>query len=188
MLSAHTLGKRYGDRWIFRGVSFELELGQCLVVSGNNGSGKSTLVKCLTGLILPSEGTVSSIRSIGYAAIELQPYANLTAREHLELFSKMKGCAPAVTSLLEKVGLQEATDVAAGQMSTGMKARLKLALALQGEPETLILDEPGASLDEGGRELLDQICIEQKQRGTLIIATNDPLEKRWGTHEIAMDA
>ncbi|MEQ1934697.1 MAG: ABC transporter ATP-binding protein [Fimbriimonadaceae bacterium] len=188
MLAAQALGKRYGDRWIFRGVSFELEPGQCLIISGNNGSGKSTLVRCLAGLILVSEGSVSNTQSFGYAAIELQPYSTLTAREHLELFAQMKGCLAEVSELLNQVGLGNATEVPAGQMSTGMKARLKLALALQGEPAVLILDEPGASLDEGGRDLLDQICNEQKRRGALIVATNDPLEKRWGTHEISMDA
>ncbi len=186
MLAAQALGKRYGDRWIFRGVSFELEVGQCLVISGNNGSGKSTLVRCLAGLILPSEGAVSGYETMGYAAIELQPYGNLTAREHLELFGKMKGCEPDVEKKLETVGLSEAADVPAGQMSTGMKARLKLALALQSDPKVLILDEPGASLDEGGRDLLDQICLNQRKTGALVVATNDPLEKRWGTHEICM--
>lgn len=67
-----------------------------------------------------------------------------------------------------------------------MKSRLKLALAIQPEPEILMLDEPGAALDESGKDLVAGICAEQISRGALIIATNDPDEKRFGTHELEL--
>ncbi len=69
-------------------------------------------------------------------------------------------------------------------MSSGMRARLKLALAIQAEPAILILDEPGASLDEEGRSLVRKIVDEQRQRGAVVVATNDPDERRLGNLEL----
>src|SRR5256885_3232939 len=58
MLEASGLGKRYGSRWIFRGISFQLKKGDRLAILGSNGTGKSTLLRCLAGLLMPNEGKV----------------------------------------------------------------------------------------------------------------------------------
>jgi len=71
-------------------------------------------------------------------------------------------------------------------MSTGMKARLKLALAIQANPLLLLLDEPSAGLDEHGRALVESIAREQTQRGCLVLATNDPAERRLATLELEL--
>lgn len=191
MLSAANLGKRFGKRWIFRNVSFEAARGEALVVVGHNGVGKSTLLKCLVGLMSPSEGRVGLPESdarpdVGYASVEQSLYSHLTAREHLGLFARMRGCPPRQDELADKVGLRDAMDRFVGEFSTGMKGRLRIALAIQPEPALLVLDEPGAGLDEAGRDVVQAVCEEQRARGVLVVATNDPLERRFGDLELEL--
>lgn len=186
------LGKRYGRRWLFRDLSFAVEQGQRLAILGHNGSGKSTLLRLLAGLLTPSEGKVvppegDSRLTLGYAALEMALYAPLTVDEHLRLSAELRGCEARADALLESVGLAYARALPAGQLSTGMKARLKLAMAIQPRPSVLLLDEPGAALDEEGRALVTRIADEQTARGSLIVATNDPQERRLATHELALD-
>jgi ABC-type multidrug transport system ATPase subunit len=68
-----------------------------------------------------------------------------------------------------------------------MKSRLRLCLAIQARPLVLLLDEPGAAMDEKGRALLDVIVEEQTQRGAIVYATNDPAERRLATLELALE-
>lgn len=191
VISCEGLGKRFSKQWVFRRVSLTVETGRCLLLTGPNGSGKSTLLKLLAGLEPPSEGSVrrefDTRTGMGFSATDLRLYPNLTAGEHLKFASTMRGIA-AEHGLLERVGLSEATAKPVGAFSTGMRARLKLALALMGEPQALLLDEPGAGLDESGRALLDQVVGEQLRRGMVVVATNDPAERRLGDFELVLGA
>jgi ABC-type multidrug transport system ATPase subunit len=191
LLGCKALGKRFGQRWIFRSIEFSLGVGQVMVVTGANGSGKSTLLQIVAGLQEPSAGEVTRPRkdwrtSLSYAAIDQAVYPSLTAREHLELAARLRGCAPRVHELLDRVGLPYAADYLASHLSTGMRGRLKLALAIQPNPAALLLDEPGAGLDEQGRELVSSILEEQRARGTAIITTNDPSERRLADLELKL--
>ena len=181
MLAVRNLGKKYARRWLFRNVEIDLEVGDCLTVIGPNGSGKSTFLKCLVGLVDPTVGTVSWNAEYGYSALDLAVYPALTAREHLELAGQLRGIPANVTPLLERVGLSYAANQLAGEFSTGMAHRLKLAMALQGEPKCLLLDEPGAGLDQNGRDLIAGIIEERLSSGSVVLATNDPLEYEFGT-------
>ena len=88
---------------------------------------------------------------------------------------------------MDRVGLAHAARLRASQLSTGMKSRLKLALAVQAEPLVLLLDEPGAALDEAGKALLDSVVREQASRGVVVFATNDPSERRLASLELALE-
>lgn len=185
MVRAENVGKRYGPRWLFRHLEFDLSPGDCLVITGANGAGKSSLLKCLAGLAPLSEGKVSRSR-LGYVSLDLQLYPWLTAREHLEFIADMNEC-PANEDLLNRVGLPEAArGQYAGKFSTGMRARLRLAMALLPKPDVLLLDEPGASLDEAGRQLIATVVADQQTRGVVILATNDPLEEGFATHGLCL--
>ncbi len=191
LLWANQLGKRFGSAWIFRGIEFQLKRGDGLMIVGRNGAGKTTLLKVLAGLATPEEGKVHFSGpeprcDLAMAALDQSLYPMLSIREHLELFGKLRGCPPRTDELLGRIGLEFAADRYASRLSTGMKNRLKLALAIQPKPDVLLLDEPGAALDEAGKELVAGICGEQKVRGALIVATNDPGEKRFGTHELEL--
>ena len=174
-------------------MTFDLEKGDRLAILGHNGSGKSTLLRLLAGLLSPSEGKVAPPEgdprtALGYAALEMALYASLTVEEHLRLAARLRGCDPRADELLESVNLAYARSLPAGQLSTGMKARLKLAMAVQPRPAVLLLDEPGAALDEEGKEIVRKLADEQTQRGALVVATNDPQERRLATHELVLDA
>ncbi len=190
MLQARGLGKRYGGRWVFRGVEFDLAEGQAICVLGPNGSGKSTLLKVLAGLVSPTEGEVTPLDrcALGYAALDLALYPHLTAREHLELAATLRGLPAGAPNLLDEVGLGPSADRLVGQFSSGMRARLKLALAVQASPPVLLLDEPTVALDEAGRTLVDRVVESQLARGALVLATNDPLDRRYATHELVLAA
>lgn len=165
-----------------RGISLEIGPGERVAVVGPNGSGKSTLVKILAGLVAPSVGQVWRPEKVGYMALDLALYPSLSAREHLEWAGASRGCPDRATELIELVGLQEPGERPVGAYSSGMKARLKLALAIQHHPEVLLLDEPTAPLDETGRGLVRQVV--QRFEGAVVIATNDPEERSWAGREI----
>jgi ABC-type multidrug transport system ATPase subunit len=145
-------------------------------------------MKVLAGIEPPTEGHVTAFdrrSKMGYAATDLRLYPSLSAAEHLDLASTLKG-VPFEPLLLQRVGLGSVGTGGVVTFSTGMRARLKLALALVGEPELLLLDEPGAGLDEEGRLLLEEVVEEQESRGCVVLATNDPSERRFGDYELAL--
>lgn len=185
------LGKKYGNRWIFRGLGFSLEQGDCLIVTGHNGVGKSTLLKVLSGLERPSDGTIDlnldDYRTeLSYCALDQSTFANLTVTEHLRLAADIRGIDPDNASLIKETGLEEHKDVQAQHLSSGLRSRLKIALAIQSEPKLLLWDEPGVALDGAGKALIQRVTEDQKRRGILVIATNDPDERRFGTHALEL--
>lgn len=191
LLGARKLGKRYGSRWILRDIDLSLGPGDRLAILGQNGSGKSTLLRLLAGLLSPSAGDVSvdgdRRLTMGYSALEQSLYPHLSVAEHLRLAADLRGCEAREAELLDRVGLAKAARVMASELSTGMKARLKLAMAIQARPAILLLDEPGASLDEVGRALIETVAEEQTSRGCLVFATNDPRERRMANLELRLE-
>lgn len=178
---------------MLRHVGFEVDPGQVLVVRGKNGSGKSTLLRLLAGLLSPNEGLVERPRGelrrvLGYSGLDLAVYPSMSCEEHLEFAARMRGLAFAgAETLLMRVGLGEAVTKMGAQLSTGMRARLKLAMAIQAEPLVLILDEPTASLDDDGRALIADVLAEQRTRGVAVVATNDVTDVALGSHELVLD-
>ena len=183
MLRGENLGKRFTDRWIFRGITFELCEGQVLTVVGPNGCGKSTLLGIVAGLIPTTEGALTmGSGGFGYASLAGELYADLTVGEHLELTADLRCCDPRTDELLTLVDLAAAKGSAARTLSSGMRARLKLAIAVQERPGLLILDEPGAGLDRQGAAVLASVIESQRLRGAVLLATNDPEEMKLATH------
>ncbi|MBI3909946.1 MAG: heme ABC exporter ATP-binding protein CcmA [Armatimonadetes bacterium] len=194
-LRLENVGKWYGRRRVFDGVSLELAHGECLVVTGPNGSGKSTLITVLAGLQRPTTGVIRLCEKgaalpreawrhvVGWVAPDLTLYPELSARENLDFFARVLG-RPADAArrdrLLARVGLAGRENDLVRAYSTGMRVRLKYAFALLNEPRLLLLDEPTATLDADGMALVDEIIAEQRCRGLLVLATNDPREIRHG--------
>ena len=188
-MQAHGLGRRFGVRWIFRNIEFEVAEDDVLCILGSNGSGKSTLLRVLAGLMSPTEGSVDpkpcdSRDVLGYAALDLSLYSHLTAHEHLQLSARLRRLDDPRLELLDTVGLKNIDNKPTGQFSSGMRARLKLALAIQHRPRILLLDEPTASLDDAGREIVSSVVREHE--GAVVIATNDPYDRRLATHELTL--
>lgn len=178
MIKVQDLGKKYPSMWVFQSISFEATQGEIVSIVGPNGSGKSTLLKIIAGLTSPTKGKVLRPKgelnlTIGYYGLDVQLYSNLSAAEHLRYAAKLRGVPSKEELLLERVGLSSSADICTESFSTGMKVRLKLALAIQAKPKLLLLDEPEVSLDAAGRALLVNIVEEQRKHGVILWATND---------------
>jgi heme exporter protein A len=188
MLAVEGVAKRYGHRRVLTDIAFSLTTGDSLAIVGPNGCGKTTLLRLVAGLTPPSRGTItftsdgrrldrSAIRHrLSYIGPELTLYDPLTAGENLAFFAAMRGIAlsPAkLTDILDRVGLIGRGDDLYREYSSGMKQRLKYAVALLNDPVFLLLDEPTANLDAEGKEIVASIIARQKEIGILLVATNE---------------
>jgi heme exporter protein A len=186
-LNVSGLGKRFGARLVLQDVSFSAAPGEIVGVAGPNGSGKSTLLHILCGLLRPTRGRVeysaggpltpNQARSrIGFCGPSLQLYDDLSASENLAFFARWRGIPAAVDELLARVGLDPSRKDPLRAYSSGMRQRVKLAWALMHGPSVLLLDEPGANLDDAGRALVAAIVAAHARRGLAVVASNDPDE------------
>ena len=181
MLLAHNLGKRYGARTVFRGVGFTVTPGAVAAVVGSNGAGKSTLLKVVAGLTTPSAGSVgwgdAGLKGqCGLSAPDAPLYRELTALENLEFFAGARPAAWSTVGLLDHLDqfqLRARANDLAGDLSSGLRARLQLAVAVLHAPPVLLLDEPSANLDEAGRAIFRDVLQAQRARGVTLVATND---------------
>lgn len=186
MLRATDLGKRFGARAVFRGLSFAVESGAVVAAVGNNGAGKSTLLKIVAGLLRPTIGRVSwcdksdSLLNVcGLAAPDAPLYRELSCLENLEFVARVRGLSRGRNALeahLESFALRARRDDPAGDLSSGLRMRLQLAVAVLHAPPVLLLDEAAANLDAAGRDILKRVLDEQRLRGLAIVATNDARE------------
>lgn len=123
---------------------------------------------------------------IGYTGPLINPYGELTAIENLRFAMKKPGAIVHAHTLLETFGLWRRRDQKVAHYSTGMKQRLKLILAAANDPPVLILDEPGAGLDDEGRESLRVFVENAAPDKIIILATNEPTEERLCTGGIRL--
>jgi len=190
-LTADNLGKRFGERKVFSEISFELATGDSLVVTGPNGSGKSTLIMLLLGYLHATRGEVhfreggetlseSSIRlRTSLVSPYLSLYEHLTGEENLTFFATVAGgrvTGKRIDELLALVGLEGRGMDMVGAYSSGMKQRLKYAVALLNEPAFLFLDEPTSNLDEFGKGIVAEIIEEYRRKAIVVVATNEKEE------------
>ena len=183
MLTARRVFKRYESRLVLRDLSFEIALGSCVAVLGPNGAGKSTLLRIVAGLTAPSRGEIhwNKAATRGQCALsapDAPVYRELTCLENLRFFSGGADVA-ALQTHLEIWSLGKRADDLAGELSSGLRARLGLAVAAWFEAPILLLDEPSANLDEGGRELVEKLIEAQRARGVTLLATNDARDLSW---------
>jgi heme exporter protein A len=180
MIVGTDLGKRYGRKRALEGVSFTLESGGFLLVTGPNGSGKTTLLRIVAGLAVPTRGTVAvdvERGELGFVGHEPLLYRELTALENLDLYGRLYRVAERRERsgmLLERFGLWEARADRVATFSRGMTQRLALCRALLHDPTLLVLDEPYTSLDEDGAALLDNELSTLSGERTIMLSTHDP--------------
>jgi len=189
-LTVDQIGHHFGRLLLFRDLSVTLRGGETLAVTGANGAGKSTLLRILAGLLTPRSGTVTltvdgeevadeehPLRS-GLVAPAVGVYEELTARENLRFLARtrrLQGATQRIDAVLDRVGLSDRADDQVGTYSSGMQQRVKYAAALLADPPLLLLDEPSATLDAAGREMVEDIVHEQRERDRLlVVATNRP--------------
>ena len=192
-VTASGVKKVFNRRTIFSGIDFKIAGGQSLAITGKNGTGKSTLVKIIAGVLSPTAGTVAVRFSdhdvhasdlfslVGFVAPYLQLYDEFTGWENLDLARRIRGLDLSdhrLDELLQRMRLTPRKDDRVRTYSSGMKQRLKYAFALLHAPPLLLLDEPTSNLDTDGITIVYEIIEEQKERGIVIVATNDEDDAR----------
>jgi len=158
------LSRSYDDFQALKQVSFEIHKGEVVGLLGRNGAGKTTCLKVLTGLMLPTEGSVFvegnnivtdplSVRPlIGYLPENPALYVDLTVRQYLQFIARLRGVAEAdfdseFTDVTSQTGLSNARHSLIRHLSLGYRKRVGIAQTLMGRPPLLIFDEPVSGLD-----------------------------------------
>ncbi len=176
----HNVYQQYGKMAVLDNISLTLGEGEVLGLFGHNGAGKTTTVRLILGLLQATSGDVRVLggtpgdsdirRQIGFLPENVTFYPQLTGRETLLHFARLKGAAvQQVDDLLEQVGLTAAGSKRVKTYSKGMRQRLGLAQAILGRPRLLLLDEPTVGLDPIATQELYQLIGRLRDDGTSIV-------------------
>ena len=188
------VARRFGHRWALRGVSLRADVGESIMLLGHNGSGKTTLLRILSTAIRPTRGRGAVFGHdlasnpdaarplIAYMGHDAGLYGDLSAAENLRFAERMRRPHDAaatregrIAAILERVGLARHAGERTRGFSAGMKRRVALARVLLAEPRLLLLDEPYASFDTAGIELVNEIVrATSAAGGCVVVATHDP--------------
>lgn len=194
VLETRSITKRYKSKTALDGVSISLHQGGIYALIGNNGAGKSTLMRIISGLCPKYSGELSLWGESEKKGLSMQrrrlgvlieapacyPELNIDRNLYAQGFLRKSLSDADITELRELVGLPLSTvgNPKAKQLSTGQKQRLGIAMALAGEPELLILDEPINGLDpEGVREIRELLLALNRDRGVTILLSSHILSE-----------
>lgn len=198
-ISLQQVGKRYRFEWIFKNIDYHIQSGECHAILGMNGSGKSTLMKILSGHLTPSKGQVSFEQNgevihnnkiyshISYAAPYIELIEELTLKEAIKFHQKFKPFIQDVTNndILEIIALpKSANHKEIRFFSSGMKQRVKLALAMLGSSTLILLDEPTTNLDTQGMDWYLQLVKEHLNGRTIVVASNEERDYTFCNHSL----
>ncbi|MGZ4055997.1 MAG: ABC transporter ATP-binding protein [Bacteroidia bacterium] len=194
IISLNNIGKRYNYEWIFRKVEYEFTNENNYVILGSNGSGKSTLLQVIAGNLISSEGRiqyqVSGIRNQGgenniieeekifsylsFASPYLELFEEFTLVESIEFQAKFKPFAKNLSTkeIVELIQLEKSKDKQLKYYSSGMKQRVRLALAILADTPLLLLDEPTSNLDKKAIDWYQKLVNDFSQDRLIIVASN----------------
>ena len=191
VLSVRNLKKKIRNKWIIKGVSFDVGAGEVFGFLGPNGAGKTTTIRMLVNLIRPTEGSIEicgiplqnkpfeALRQIGCIVENPELYPYLTGWENLEHFARM---IPGVTEarireVVAIVGMEQRIGDKVKTYSLGMRQRLGIAQALLGSPKLLILDEPTNGLDPQGIKEMREFIRRLAQDGLSVFVSSHLLSE-----------
>lgn len=199
-VTTSALGKQYGDFQALKGLSMHIPKGAIYGIVGKNGAGKTTLIRLLAGLQRPSSGeymlygvshTSKEIakvrRRMGAVVEEPSVYQDMTAADNLKQQYRILGLPSfeGITELLALVGLSDTGKKKVKNFSLGMRQRLGIAIALAGDPDFLVLDEPANGLDpQGIVEIRELILKLNRERQITVLLSSHILDElsRLATH------
>jgi ABC-2 type transport system ATP-binding protein len=179
--------KRFGDVTAVSNLDLTVPEGEVFGFLGPNGAGKSTTINMLLDFVRPTSGEVRVLdldagtesvavrRRTGVLPEGYDVYHRLTGRKHVEFAMRSKDVDGDPDAILERVGIADAADRKAGGYSKGMRQRLTLGMALVGDPDLLILDEPSSGLDPGGAREMRDIVREEADRGATVFFSSHVL-------------
>lgn len=187
MVQTYGLTKQYGRKIVLNNVSIRIQKGDIYGLIGKNGAGKTTLMKLLLGLTSPKAGQMqlfggenvsTARRKIGALLEAPALYNNETGFENMKRFAILTNSTDdEIRYLLDLVGLGNTGKKKAGQFSLGMRQRLAIAIALLGNPELLILDEPINGLDPAGIKEIRDVILELNQKGVTFLISSHLLDE-----------
>lgn len=192
MIAVQGLTKRYGELVALEGLDLRAEPGQVLGILGHNGAGKSTFARLLAGLIRPDAGRIelagvdaladplAARARFGYLPEESILYDALTAREQLELVGALRAVDPQALRrraerLLDFFDLTAAADRPVGGYSRGMRRKTAISLALVGDPQAVLFDEPLSGLDPDGADRFAELLAELRRRDKTVLVQSHAL-------------
>jgi heme exporter protein A len=191
-LTAENLSVRRGEEFIFMNISFKLDGGDAMILTGKNGSGKSTLLRLVAGLLQPETGSITIAGKTvepGMRASEACHYLGhrnamkmeLTVFENLSFWKDFlkdfpEGSAMTVEDACESVGLAGISHLPFGYLSAGQQRRFAMAKLLVAWRPIWILDEPTAALDASADRMFAGLMEDHlKKNGIVLAATHQPL-------------
>jgi ABC-2 type transport system ATP-binding protein len=179
-----------GSRTVLNGCTLNLRRGEIYVLLGPNGAGKTSLVRALCGQLPLVQGRVGIgnaledprqndrvLGFIGHVPQSIAIFPRLTVRENLEVFSQFFNAAltrGAIDHILGVTRLRPVADSVAATLSGGLQRRVNIAVALVGDPQVLLLDEPTVGIDLGARSAIHYVLGDLRERGvTILMITHD---------------
>lgn len=183
ILRTNHITKQYGHRPVVSDLSMTIHKGDIYGFIGKNGAGKTTLIRMITGLARPGDGNIllfgkpdllEGRARIGTVIESPAFYPGMTARENLIAQCRLQGeDIRQVDDILTMTGLDDTGKKKARNFSLGMRQRLAIGIALVGQPELLILDEPTNGLDpEGIREVRELILKLNREREITVLISS----------------
>lgn len=193
---AHHIVKQFEAETVLRNVTYTFEGPNRYALLGPNGSGKSTLLQILSGYVSPTKGQLEHhlynkivnpdtlYQHIAIAAPYIELIEELNLNELLQYHQVFKPLSHSPKEIIEHIQLHHAAHKPIAAYSSGMKQRVKLALAIFSQSPFLLLDEPCSNLDTQGIQLYRHLIDQFTQNKLLIIASNDPNEYDFCQHQI----
>ena len=180
------IGKRYNYEWIFKGIHAEFSPENNYAILGSNGSGKSTLLQVIAGNFIPSEGEIKYThenkiiapediyQQVSIATPYLDLFEEFTLRESIAFQSKFKPFMDGldINQIITLMQLEKAKDKQLRHFSSGMKQRVRLALAVLSNTPLLLLDEPTSNLDKNAIAWYQQLIHTYSKNRLIIVASN----------------
>ncbi|WP_455438860.1 ABC transporter ATP-binding protein [Streptococcus salivarius] len=201
LLHLQDLVKSFGGQIVLDHVSFELQAGEIIGLIGPSGAGKSTMIKTMLGMEKSDSGMAlvldhsmpdrHILGDIGYMAQSDALYEALSGQENLEFFGQLKGLSKKalkdeIAHVAQVVDLTDHLNKAVSGYSGGMKRRLSLAIALLGNPQLLILDEPTVGIDPSLRRKIWKELITLRDNGVGILVTTHVMDEAELTDKVGL--